>query len=92
MDGSVYKGRLAYIDVLRGIAVILMIEQHLGFWLWNRPKGFPLFSDYPVVISFNALGGMAAPLFIILAGVGTAFFILNHSEIDKTLFLRGCLI
>jgi uncharacterized protein len=53
------------LDALRGLAVMFMLEVHLGFW-WARelPEGDPL------VGLGTALGGMAAPLFFTVAGAG----------------------
>jgi hypothetical protein len=84
--------RITFIDALRGLAVLLMVEQHLGFWLWNQPSGPIRFTDFPLIISFNALGGFAAPAFITLAGVGTSLLLLRHSNPDKTLLIRGMIL
>jgi uncharacterized membrane protein len=62
--------RYAFIDALRGLAVVLMVEQHLGIWLTAvHAVGGGLL---PALMAFNALGGAAAPLFVLLAGVGIA--------------------
>jgi uncharacterized membrane protein len=67
--------RIAGLDILRGIAVILMVQQHTGFWFWNN-KGSMAASmgEYPLMVIINGLGGLAAPLFILLAGTGSALF------------------
>jgi uncharacterized membrane protein len=89
------KPRLLGLDALRGIAVFLMIEQHLGVWLWNGPEpGKSMsFQDYPVLVVFNALGGGAAPAFVTLAGIGSSLLAnartARGQSPDKTLFLRG---
>jgi uncharacterized membrane protein len=72
------------LDALRGVAVLLMIEQHVGVWLW-RPGASP--ADI-VMLVVNALGGMAAPLFIMLAGVGGALYVATGRP-SRTLVLRG---
>jgi len=62
--------RYWYLDALRGLAVVLMVEQHLGVWLTalhRLPPGL-----LRPVMGLNALGGAAAPLFIVLSGVGMA--------------------
>lgn len=86
------RKRIYSLDALRGIAVFLMIEQHVGIWLWrgpNRAAGETIF-DYPLLVSFNALGGGAAPLFVSLAGVGSALFVAtNRPQTDRTLVRRG---
>jgi uncharacterized membrane protein len=53
------------LDTLRGLAVMFMLEVHLGFW-WTR--GLP--DGDPLVGLATALGGMAAPLFFTIAGAG----------------------
>lgn len=84
--------RLTGIDALRGIAVILMIEQHMGFWLWNM-SGYTLkFLDHPFLIGFNAMGGYAAPAFITLAGAGTVFFVSRYGPADIILVKRGIIL
>ena len=62
--------RFAFIDALRGLAVVLMVQQHLGIWLTplRQVRGGIL----PTLMAINALGGAAAPLFVLLAGVGVA--------------------
>ena len=62
--------RSTSIDALRGFAVVLMIQQHLGVWL-TRLGGPRSFVSGPL-ISLNFLGGFAAPLFVTLAGWGLA--------------------
>lgn len=85
------KRRLYALDALRGIAVFLMLEQHMGIWLWRGPaRGETTLDLYPVLVGFNALGGMAAPLFVSLAGVGSALFAAaGRPRTDITLVRRG---
>jgi uncharacterized membrane protein len=56
--------RLEYLDRLRGVAVLIMIEAHV-LDAWTRPadRGEPLYHQA------IALGGYGAPLFLFLAGV-----------------------
>jgi len=85
--------RLLSLDALRGIAVFLMIEQHLGVWLWEGTDPGKTVFDYPGLLTFNALGGGAAPLFITLAGIGSA--LMAHAcekrgdNPDRKMVLRG---
>jgi uncharacterized membrane protein len=81
------------LDALRGLAVFLMIEQHMGVWLWHGVgKGKMLASAWPLV-AFNALGGGAAPMFITLAGVGTALLArARPAGADGVLVRRGLVL
>jgi len=76
---------------LRGIAVILMIQQHLLAWLWDAPKvPFPhLLSEHPLSMGLNLLGNLAAPLFITLAGLGAGLFLERPGAHGRTLVMRG---
>lgn len=86
------RRRLA-LDFLRGLAVFLMIEQHVGIWVWEGPAPGMKQVDYPLLVGFNALGGMAAPLFVTLAGCGSAMFIAaNRPKTDQTLVRRGLVL
>jgi uncharacterized membrane protein len=88
------KHRLLGLDALRGVAVFLMIEQHLGVWLWRglRP-GESMSHDYLGLMIFNALGGGAAPAFVTLAGIGSSLLASARTargqNPDKTLVWRG---
>ena len=78
--------RLTGIDALRGLAVLLMIEQHLGVWLWDHNGSM---FDYPFFLCLNGLGGFAAPVFITLAGLGVSFIEDRHGRADLRLMVRG---
>ncbi len=60
--------RRGYIDWLRGLAILIMIETHV-LDAWTRP------ADRSTVLFGYAkvLGGFAAPLFLFLAGVAVVF-------------------
>lgn len=62
------KSRRGYIDWLRGLAILIMIEAHVVD-SWTRPtdRNTDLFGYLKV------LGGFAAPLFLFLAGVAVVF-------------------
>src|SRR5690606_2353965 len=86
------RKRLLGLDALRGIAVFLMIEQHLGVWLWRGPNPGESMTDYPGLLVFNALGGGAAPAFVTLAGIGASLLISKRETPDVTLILRGIVV
>ena len=61
----VSPARQAYLDWVRGVAVLIMIEAHLlDSWTSVSERTRPLFG-YAMV-----LGGFGAPLFLFLAGIG----------------------
>jgi uncharacterized membrane protein len=67
LKGPTPPGRRSYIDVLRGIAVLVMIEAHvIDSWTREADRHLPHFR-YSMV-----LGGFAAPLFLFVAGIGVA--------------------
>jgi uncharacterized membrane protein len=61
------SSRLAYLDWLRGLTVLIMIEAHtFDAWTLTTERSRPAFGRLML------LGGMAAPLFLFLAGVAAA--------------------
>ena len=60
-------GRLAYLDWLRGLAVLVMIEAHT-LDAWTRAPDRQSFG-YGVAM---VIGGMGAPLFLFLAGIAVS--------------------
>ncbi len=83
------KSRIPFIDSLRGLAVIFMIQQHLLSWLWGKKwiSYAITFPDHPVMLSMNFMGNFAAPLFLLLAGAGVT--ILNNKPgISKSEFIK----
>jgi len=86
------ENRIYSLDLLRGIAVILMVQQHTGYWFWNAGGDMgALLSEYPVMVTMNGLGGLAAPLFILLAGTGAALSLAGGKS-ERQLILRGLMI
>jgi len=72
-------GRVASLDALRGLAVLFMLEVHLGSW-WARE----LPAENALVSLGTMLGGMAAPIFLVLSGAGLS---LSRSR-EPGLFVR----
>ncbi len=72
--------------------MVLMMEQHLGVWLWRWPGRGESLADYPTLVLLNALGGAAAPLFVTLAGYGSMLLAQRRQAPDVTLLRRGVVI
>lgn len=83
---DISRPRLRHIDALRGLAVCLMIEQHLGIWTADH------IYRYPLLYCLNGLGGMAAPLFVTLAGFGAVLTVNRHASSARVFLLRGLMI
>ncbi len=96
MNNSQTANRLKSLDALRGIAVILMVQQHLGYWLWDMDRKtvsmYDMLQSHPLFVVFNGLGGIAAPLFIFLAGCGTVFLKKKNDNSNRIFFIRGVAI
>ena len=61
------SGRQAYLDRVRGLAVLIMIEAHvIDSWTHVADRHIPAFGKSLI------LGGFGAPLFLLLAGVAVA--------------------
>jgi uncharacterized membrane protein len=64
---STAPGRRTYLDVLRGVAVLVMIEAHvIDSWTRAADRRSRAFGESMI------LGGFGAPLFLFLAGVAVA--------------------
>lgn len=83
---AVNRQRLASLDALRGVAVLLMITQHVSFWISAEP-----FHGW-VLQSTGALGGLAAPLFLTLSGAGAVLLSERRNHADRLLAIRGLMI
>ena len=66
-DGTSGSRRRTYLDLLRGVAVLLMIEAHL-FDSWTRPADRESNTFSAVML----VGGMGTTLFLMLAGAAAA--------------------
>ncbi len=78
--------RLAFIDALRGIALLLMIAQHVSLWVCAQSRG-SLF-----ILMTGALGGLSAPIFVMLSGVGATLLAKHRNRPDLLLVTRGGMI
>lgn len=86
--------RMWAIDALRGIAVLLMVQQHLGVWLWNVPVMplWELFTAHPLMMGMNFSGLLAAPLFVSLAGFGSVYLHAKTERPFRVFAVRGALV
>lgn len=75
MSATAPAKRLAYMDILRGWAVVVMIESHV----FNSFTREDLRKTGPYLLS-QAVGGMAAPLFLFIAGIMVGFRIENRDD------------
>lgn len=85
--------RIKYIDALRGFAVVLMVQQHLISWLWNKQwisYGIT-FPEHPIMLSFNFLGNFSAAIFLMVSGIGSAMLYDNNTQ-KSGFFKRGFFI
>lgn len=67
MSAASVQGRLGYLDWLRGVTVLVMIEAHC-FDSWTRPEEKARQAYGWLMV----LGGMAAPAFLFMAGLAVA--------------------
>ncbi len=85
--GEKHRGdvRVAGVDAARGLAIILMtvFHQHLLFSLKK--------TDPFVFLGVSAVGGLAAPLFLAVAGI-SAFFFMRRHERPVEMILHGAVI
>lgn len=86
MGSGISSRRLDSIDALRGIAVLLMIQQHVLYWLSSNTTSSKL------VLCLGGLGGLAAPIFVTLAGVGTSLGAQRHLKMDLLMPARGVIV
>ncbi len=95
------KGRIFELDFLRGLALVMMCLDHLAYDLYCLPYWFPL-SDHPLLETLGAFGEsvafsswrlvlhyLFAPLFLLLAGVGSA---LSRRPLRRCLQIAGAAV
>lgn len=88
--------RLDFVDALRGLAVVFMILWHtVDAWLTDATRyvdpHYPLHGDTHAFATLRLLGGMAAPLFVTLAGTSLALktFADERKGTERALAVRG---
>ncbi|TAL38503.1 MAG: DUF1624 domain-containing protein [Spirochaetes bacterium] len=82
------------LDALRGLAIILMVQQHLMAWLWSEPwvNMTAIFKAHPFMMALNSTGAFSAPLFVMLAGAGSAYLFASRTRPGRTLAAHGLCI
>ncbi|MCF8110770.1 MAG: DUF1624 domain-containing protein [Desulfobacteraceae bacterium] len=86
MAGKKSKQRIFALDALRGLAVLLMVLQHIIYWVCGELQ------TNAAMPALGALGGLAAPIFIVLAGTGATLAVERHENVDRLLAGRGLMI
>lgn len=81
--------RWIYLDVIRGIAILLMVVDHMFDWLLTeagQATGLARTAEF--------LGTLAAPLFLFLVGVGLAFSVQRSTAAgrDRQMVIRYLLL
>jgi len=78
VSASSAPGRLGYLDWLRGVTVLVMIEAH-AFDAWTRP-------DEKARAAYGwlmVLGGMAAPAFLFMAGIAVTYALAEFVHVEE---------
>lgn len=85
--------RDASLDIIKGLALIFMIIQHLSVWLWDASwsKSASLVAAHPVYFALTSLSAVSAPLFIFAAGIGAAF-LARKSGSNRAFLFRGAVL
>ncbi|KUO61020.1 hypothetical protein APF79_12760 [bacterium BRH_c32] len=83
--GKKQSDRLVFIDLLKGLVLLMMIETHVF-----NPLLLPVYKEAPWFGLINFINGLVAPSFLFASGFT---FILStsktfNSKFDKTIFLR----
>lgn len=77
---------MGFIDALRGVAVLLMIAQHVSLWVCAQSHGSVF------ILMTGALGGLSAPFFVTLSGMGATLLSERRDRPDFLLVTRGVMI
>lgn len=85
--------RYEFLDFAKGLAVIFMVVQHIGIWMWKMPwsKVVANFKGNSIYIILNTLSGLSAPLFIFSAGAG-AYLLMEKYKSSSKIIKRGIFI
>jgi uncharacterized membrane protein len=85
--------RDASLDIIKGLALIFMIIQHLSVWLWDASwsKSASLVAAHPVYFALTSLSAVSAPLFIFAAGIG-AYLLSSKAGSNRASLYRGAVL
>lgn len=85
--------RFEFLDFAKGLAVIFMVVQHIGIWMWELPwsKIVSNFKGNSIYIILNTLSGLSAPIFIFSAGAG-AYLLMEKENNSSKIIKRGIII
>lgn len=78
--------RWLHIDALRGLAVLLMVIQHVTYWLCG------LSGSSWILRVTGAMGGLAAPIFVTLSGLAVSLTVERHPGCDRLFMTRGLMV
>ena len=71
--------RLRYIDRIRAIAILCMVQVHTAAII--PPEGISV--DHPIAFVSAAIGGMAAPMFVTISGWGIYRSAIRRSKTEN---------
>lgn len=85
--------RYNFLDFAKGLAVIFMVVQHIGIWMWELPwsKIIANFKGNSIYIILNTFSGISAPIFLFSAGAG-AYLLMDKYEDNSKIIKRGIFI
>src|ERR1700751_954280 len=78
------KPRIAYVDLIRGAAMILMAIDHVRVY-----SGVPPGGPNPAVFFTRWITHFCAPAFIFLAGTSIFLYARKHADVSRYLLVRG---
>jgi uncharacterized membrane protein len=76
--------RLASVDLVRGLVMVLMAIDHVRVY-----SGLPAGGPTPGIFFTRWVTHFCAPAFIFLAGTSIAFYARRHSDVSRYLVVRG---
>jgi len=81
------RGRVAAVDILRGLVMVLMSIDHVRVY-----AGISAAGSAPAVFFTRWITHFCAPTFVLLAGASAWFYSRRHDDLRRHLLLRGALL